>query len=116
MALVWTVLSLVVAYSLGIWVFSAAGIGMALGAAFFYALAALIAKHLKGELDVPTACMAKYWVTELQGEVVDKCLQLHGGAGYMNEYLIARIWRDARVMRIFGGSSEIMKELMSRSI
>ena len=75
-----------------------------------------IAKHLKGELDVPTACMAKYWLTELQGEVVDKCLQLHGGAGYINDYPIARMFRDSRISRIFGGSNEIMKMVIARSI
>ena len=75
-----------------------------------------IAKHLEGKLDVPTACMAKYWVTELQGEVVDKCLQLHGGAGYINDYPIARMYRDSRITRIFGGSNEIMKMVIARSI
>lgn len=75
-----------------------------------------IAKHLEGKLDVPTACMAKYWVTELQGEVVDKCLQLHGGSGYINDYPIARMYRDSRVSRIYGGSNEIMKMVIARSI
>lgn len=75
-----------------------------------------IARLLKGELDVATASMAKYWVTELQGEVVDKCLQLHGGAGYINEYPIAKLYRDARVTRIFGGSNEVMKMLIARSM
>lgn len=75
-----------------------------------------IAKRLKGELDVTTAAMAKYWITELQGEVVDKCLQLHGGAGYINEYPIANMYRDARITRIFGGSNEVMKMLIARSM
>ena len=75
-----------------------------------------IARLLKGELDVATAAMAKYWVTELQGEVVDKCLQLHGGAGYINEYPIAKMYRDARITRIFGGSNEVMKMLIARSM
>ncbi|MDZ4137321.1 MAG: acyl-CoA dehydrogenase family protein [Erythrobacter sp.] len=75
-----------------------------------------IAKLLRGELDVATASMAKYWVTELQGEVVDKCLQLHGGAGYINEYPIAKMYRDARITRIFGGSNEVMKMLIARSM
>ena len=70
----------------------------------------------EGELDVPTACMAKYWVTELQGEVVDKCLQFHGGAGFINDYPIARMYRDSRVTRIFGGSNEVMKMVISRSM
>ena len=75
-----------------------------------------IARLLKGELDVATAAMAKYWVTELQSEVVDKCLQLHGGAGYINEYPIAKMYRDARITRIFGGSNEVMKMLIARSM
>ena len=75
-----------------------------------------IAKLLDGKLDVPTACMAKYWVTELQSEVVDKCLQFHGGAGYINDYPIARMYRDTRIARIFGGSNEIMKMRIARSM
>ena len=74
------------------------------------------AKVLKGELDVTTASIAKYWVTELQGEVVDKCLQFHGGWGYINEYAIAKMYRDSRITRIFGGSNEIMKMLIARSM
>jgi acyl-CoA dehydrogenase len=75
-----------------------------------------LAKHLKKELTPEEASAAKLWHTELQGEVVDKCLQLHGGAGYMNEYPIAKQWRSARVTRIFGGTSEIMKELIGRKL
>ena len=75
-----------------------------------------IAKLLEGKLDVPTACMAKYWVTELQSEVVDKCLQFHGGAGYINDYAIARMYRDTRIARIYGGSNEIMKMVIARSM
>ena len=71
---------------------------------------------LQGKLDAATASMAKYWVSDVQCEVVDECLQLHGGWGYMNEYPIARLWRDARVSRIYGGTSEIMKEVISRSL
>jgi acyl-CoA dehydrogenase len=74
------------------------------------------AKVLKGELDVTTASIAKYWLTELQGEVVDKCLQFHGGWGYINEYPIAKMFRDSRITRIFGGSNEIMKMLIARSM
>jgi len=74
------------------------------------------AKLLRGELDVTTASIAKYWVTELQGEVVDKCLQFHGGWGYINEYPIAKMFRDSRITRIFGGSNEIMKMLIARSM
>jgi alkylation response protein AidB-like acyl-CoA dehydrogenase len=75
-----------------------------------------LARHMKGELTAAEASAAKLWHTELQWEVCDASLQLHGGAGYMNEYLIARLWRDARVTRIFGGTNEIMKEVVSRSI
>ncbi len=75
-----------------------------------------IGRHLKGELTTDEASAAKLWHTDLQWEMVDACLQLHGGAGYMNEYPIARLWRDARVTRIFGGTNEIMKEVISRSI
>ena len=75
-----------------------------------------IAKLLEGKLDVATASMAKYWLTELQSEVVDKCLQLHGGSGYINDYAIARLYRDTRIARIFGGSNEIMKMLIARSM
>ena len=67
-----------------------------------------IAKLLDGKLDVPTASMAKYWVTELQSEVVDKCLQLHGGAGYINEYPIAKMYRDSRISRIFGDRKSVV--------
>ena len=75
-----------------------------------------IARHLKHELTAGEASAAKLFHTELQWEVVDAALQLHGGAGYMNEYPIARLWRDARVQRIYGGTSEIMKEMVARSI
>ena len=75
-----------------------------------------LARHLKRELTAEEASGAKLWHSELLGEVTDKCLQLHGGAGYMNEYPIARQWRNARVTRIFGGTSEIMKELIGRSL
>lgn len=73
-----------------------------------------IAEHLKGELSVEKAAMAKYWLTDTQGEVLDDCLQLHGGYGYMQEYAVAEMWTDARVQRIYGGTNEIMKELIAR--
>jgi acyl-CoA dehydrogenase len=60
--------------------------------------------------------MAKYWVTDLQNSLVDRCLQLFGGYGYMNEYPIARMWKDARVQRIYGGTNEIMKVLIARTL
>ena len=72
--------------------------------------------HLSGELDTATASMAKYWCTDLQCKVLDACLQLHGGYGYMWEYPIARAWADARVARIYGGSNEIMKEVIARRL
>ena len=75
-----------------------------------------IGLHLKGQLDAVTASMAKYWVTDLQGEVIDEMLQLHGGYGYMNEYPIAQLYKDARVQRIYGGTNEIMKVLIARSL
>ena len=75
-----------------------------------------VARHLNGGLDPVTASMAKYWLSELQGKVVDECLQLFGGYGYMNEYPIARMYRDARVQRIYGGTNEIMKLLIARSL
>ena len=75
-----------------------------------------IARHVKGELTSEEAAASKYWHTEMQWLACDACLQLHGGAGYMNEYPIARIWRDARVRRIYGGTSEIMREMVGRSL
>jgi acyl-CoA dehydrogenase len=75
-----------------------------------------VARHIAGGLDPATASMAKYWLTDLQCKVVDECLQLHGGYGYMNEYPIARMYRDARVQRIYGGTNEIMKLLIARSL
>jgi acyl-CoA dehydrogenase len=73
-------------------------------------------RHMEGKLTAAEASAAKLWHTELQWQVCDAALQLHGGAGYMNEYLIARLWRDARVTRIFGGTNEIMKEVIARAI
>ena len=75
-----------------------------------------ITRLLAGTLDVATAAMAKYWTTEMQGKVIDACLQIFGGYGYMAEYPIAHRFTDARVQRIYGGSNEIMKELIARSL
>jgi acyl-CoA dehydrogenase len=75
-----------------------------------------IERLLKGDLDASTASMAKYWVSDVQCEVVDECLQLHGGWGYMNEMEIGRMYRDARVQRIYGGANEIMKVLIARTL
>jgi len=73
-------------------------------------------KHIDGQLDAATASMAKYWTTQKQNEIIDECLQLHGGAGYMDEYEISRMYKDARVQKIYGGTNEIMKELISRTL
>jgi alkylation response protein AidB-like acyl-CoA dehydrogenase len=69
-----------------------------------------------GELAVADAAKAKWWCTELQGRVVDRCVQLHGGYGYMTEYPVSRRYADARVTRIYGGSTEIMKGVVSKSL
>ncbi|WP_250035045.1 acyl-CoA dehydrogenase family protein [Paractinoplanes maris] len=75
-----------------------------------------ITRHTRGELDVATAAMAKAWLTEGQCEVVDRCLQIFGGYGYTTEYPIARMYADARVQKIYGGTNEIMKELIARAL
>ena len=75
-----------------------------------------LALHLNGELDATMGAMAKLWCTEMQCRVQDECVQLHGGYGYMWEYPIARAWADGRVQRIYGGTNEIMKEVISRSL
>ncbi|HWJ09448.1 MAG TPA: acyl-CoA dehydrogenase family protein [Nocardioides sp.] len=72
--------------------------------------------HLEKQLDIPTVAMAKLWCSERAQKVADICLQLHGGYGYMNEYPIARAWADLRVSQIYAGTSEIMKEIISRSL
>jgi alkylation response protein AidB-like acyl-CoA dehydrogenase len=75
-----------------------------------------IERHIKASLTAEEAAASKLWHTETQWLVMDAALQLHGGAGYMNEFPIARLWRDARVRRIYGGSSEILKDLVGRSL
>jgi acyl-CoA dehydrogenase len=75
-----------------------------------------IARFIAGQLDPVTAAMAKYWLTECQCRIVDECLQLHGGYGYMTEYPIARMWMDSRVQRIYAGSNEILEELIGWSL
>ena len=72
--------------------------------------------ELDRQLDPVTAAMAKYWCTDLQCKVVDECLQLHGGYGYMQEYSISRAFVDARAQRIYGGTNEIMKDIISRTL
>ncbi len=74
-----------------------------------------MAEHLRGELTVDKAAMCKYWTTDTQAWVLDECLQLHGGYGFMQEYAIGEMWTDARVQRIYGGTNEIMKELIARA-
>ncbi|WP_433733821.1 acyl-CoA dehydrogenase family protein [Nocardia sp. CA-129566] len=75
-----------------------------------------IVQHLRGELDIPTAAMSKYWLTDQLGIVVDRCLQLFGGYGYMTEYPISQLYTGARVLRILAGSNEVMKDLIARSL
>ena len=73
-------------------------------------------KLTRGELDATTAAMAKLWISQLQSRVADECLQLHGGYGYMAEFPISRAWTDARVQQIYGGSNEVMKEIIAREM
>jgi alkylation response protein AidB-like acyl-CoA dehydrogenase len=75
-----------------------------------------IVRHLRGELDRTTASMAKAWITEQQCQVLDRCVHLFGGYGYMEEYLIARLHADARVQKIYAGTNEVMNELIARSL
>ncbi|CAN3129533.1 acyl-CoA dehydrogenase family protein [Mycobacterium sp. smrl_JER01] len=72
--------------------------------------------HLAGQLDVQTVAMAKWWTTERAMKVLDDCMQLHGGYGYMTEYPISRLWVDQRVQKIYAGTNEVMKEIISRSL
>ena len=75
-----------------------------------------VGQLLEGKLDAYTASIAKLWVSDEQCNIVDACLQLHGGYGYMNEYPIAQMYRDARVQKIYGGTNEIMKVLIARNL
>jgi len=75
-----------------------------------------IGRYLDGTLDAATASMAKVWVSDMQCKVVDKCLQIFGGYGYVMEYPIARMYADARVQKIYGGTNEILKELVAREL
>ena len=72
--------------------------------------------HVNRELTTYAASTAKLWITEMHGRVVDQCLQFFGGYGFMREYEICRLYADARVLRIYGGTSEIMRELISRNL
>jgi alkylation response protein AidB-like acyl-CoA dehydrogenase len=95
--------------------FALADIKAKLGAARVYLDGCIMALY-EGELTAEEAAAAKYWTTETGWEVIDRCMQLFGGYGYVNEYEIARIWRDSRVQRVFGGTSEIMQEIIGRSL
>ncbi len=75
-----------------------------------------IVKHLNGALDIPTVAMAKWWTTDRAMTVLDECMQLFGGYGYMSEYPVGRMWADARVQKIYAGTNEIMKEIIARSL
>ena len=75
-----------------------------------------ILRMIEGKLDATTAAMAKYWLTECQCRIVDECVQLHGGYGYMSEYPIAQMWMDSRVQRIYAGTNEILEELIGWSL
>ena len=77
---------------------------------------ACVMQHCAGELSAVDAAKAKWWSAQVQNDVLDECVQLHGGYGYMNEYRVARAWRDARVTKIWAGSNEIMKELIGRDL
>ena len=75
-----------------------------------------VVAHDRKELTAIDAAKAKWWTSQVQNEILDHCVQLHGGYGYMNEYRVARAWRDARVSKIWAGSNEIMKELIGRDL
>jgi acyl-CoA dehydrogenase len=75
-----------------------------------------IQQFIEGKMDNVTAAMAKYWLTDSQCRIIEECVQLHGGYGYMQESLIARMWVDARVQRIYGGANEVLKEMVSSSL
>jgi acyl-CoA dehydrogenase len=75
-----------------------------------------VERFIRGQLDPVTAAMAKYWLTECECRIVDECVQLHGGYGYMTEYPIARMWADSRVTRIYAGANEVMKEMIAWSL
>jgi alkylation response protein AidB-like acyl-CoA dehydrogenase len=75
-----------------------------------------VVAHVNGQLSAVDAAKAKWWSAQVQNEVTDQCVQLYGGYGYMNEYRVARAWRDARVTKIWAGSNEIMKEIIGRDL
>ncbi len=75
-----------------------------------------VAEFMEGRLDAATAAMLKYWSTEQQCAIIDDCLQLHGGYGYILDFPIARMWLDGRITKIYGGANEIMKDIVGRSL
>jgi acyl-CoA dehydrogenase len=75
-----------------------------------------IQEFIAGRLDGTTAAMAKYWLTDCEGRILDHCVQMHGGYGYMTEYPVARMWADSRVRRIYAGANEVMKEIIGCSL
>jgi acyl-CoA dehydrogenase len=75
-----------------------------------------IKSYIDGDFDASTAAMAKYWLTDCEHRILDECVQLHGGYGYMTDYAIARMWADSRVQRIYAGSNEVMKEIIGASL
>ena len=75
-----------------------------------------VERFIAGQLEHVTTAMAKYWLTDCECRIVDECVQLHGGYGYMAEYPIARMWTDSRVQRIYAGTNEIMKEVIGWSL
>jgi alkylation response protein AidB-like acyl-CoA dehydrogenase len=75
-----------------------------------------IMAHVNGTFTPVDAAKVKWWTAEIQNQILDQCVQLHGGYGFMNEYRVARAWRDARVSKIWGGTNEIMKELIGRDL
>jgi acyl-CoA dehydrogenase len=75
-----------------------------------------IQDFIAGRLDASTAAMAKYWLTDSEGHILDQCVQMHGGYGYMTEYPVARMWADSRVRRIYAGANEVMKEIIGCSL
>jgi alkylation response protein AidB-like acyl-CoA dehydrogenase len=95
--------------------FALADIRAKLNAARVYVDGCILAL-VEGELDADEAAAAKYWTTETAWQIIDRCMQLYGGYGYVNEYEIARLWRDNRIHRVFGGTSEIMQEIIGRSL
>lgn len=75
-----------------------------------------VAAHIAGDLTAIDAAKAKWWTSTIQNDILDHCVQIHGGYGYMNEYRVARAWKDARVTKVWAGSNEIMREVIGRDL